>query len=74
MYLLKLLKFKYVIFLILLAVGEGKKGVIETIVVDEENFMILILKEGIDIIYDLEILIELIGLIGDFRMIQRKES
>lgn len=69
MYLLKLLKFKYVIFLILLAVGEGKKGVIETIVVDEENFMILILKEGIDIIYDLEILIELIGLIGDFRMI-----
>ncbi|XP_057532700.1 U-box domain-containing protein 15 [Amaranthus tricolor] len=46
----------------------------EIILVEEDNFMIITPKEGRDIIHDLEVLIESIGLIGDYRTNQKKES
>ncbi|XP_021732249.1 U-box domain-containing protein 15-like [Chenopodium quinoa] len=46
----------------------------EIIMFEEDNFMIFTPKEGKDIIHDLKVLIESLGLMGDYRVTQRKES
>ncbi|KAK9748485.1 hypothetical protein RND81_02G060600 [Saponaria officinalis] len=74
MYRTKLSRSSNLIFPAPLAIGEIKKGSPESIImVEEENYMLVTPKEGKDIVHDLEVLIESIGLIGNYRVTQRKE-
>ncbi|XP_074282485.1 U-box domain-containing protein 15 [Silene latifolia] len=74
MYRTKLSKSSNFIFPCPLAIGEIKKGSPESLImVEDDNYMLITPKEGKDIIHDLEVLIQSIGLIGNYRVTQRKE-
>ena len=54
-------------------IGEGKRLIPDIVLVEDQENFTLTPKEGKDIIHDIEVLIESIGLIGDYRITQRKE-